>query len=227
VFSYYFTNRDGHVYFEISSLLITFVILGKMLEAITKGKASDAIKKLMMLQPKTAIVLREGKEIEVGIDEVNIGDVVIIKPGQRIPVDGIVISGESSVDESMLTGESMPVDKKKGNKVIGGTINKQGTLKVKAERIGKDSFLNQIIKLVEEAQSSKAPMQRLADRISAVFVPTVLLIALTSFVCLVFFCRERLGFCYNDFCVSVDNSMSLRFRFGYTNCYNGWFWKSG
>jgi Cu+-exporting ATPase len=189
-----FTNRDGHVYFETSSLLITFVILGKMLEAITKGKASDAIKKLMMLQPKTAIVLREGKEIEVGIDEVNIGDVVIIKPGQRIPVDGIVISGESSVDESMLTGESMPVDKKKGNKVIGGTINKQGTLKVKAERIGKDSFLNQIIKLVEEAQSSKAPMQRLADRISAVFVPTVLLIALTSFAVWYFFAGKGLDF---------------------------------
>jgi len=189
-----FTNSNGHVYFETSSLLITFVVLGKMLEAITKGKASDAIKKLMMLQPKTAIVLREGKEIEVGIDEVNIGDVVIIKPGQRIPVDGIVISGESSVDESMLTGESMPVDKKKGNKVIGGTINKQGTLKVKAERIGKDSFLNQIIKLVEEAQSSKAPMQRLADRISAVFVPTVLLIALTSFVVWYFFAGKGLDF---------------------------------
>jgi Cu+-exporting ATPase len=190
----FFTKSSGNVYFETSSLLITFVILGKMLEAITKGKASEAIKKLMMLQPKTAIVLRNGKEIEVGIDEVYVDDIVIIKPGQKIPVDGVVISGESSVDESMLTGESMPVDKKKGDKVIGGTINKQGTLKVKAEKVGKDSFLNQIIKLVEDAQNSKAPIQILADKTSAVFVPTVLLIALASFFVWYFLLGSRLDF---------------------------------
>ena len=189
-----FTNSNSHVYFETSSLLITFVILGKMLEAITKGKASEAIKKLMALQPKTAFILRNGKEIEVSIDDVAIGDIVIVKPGQRIPVDGIVISGESSVDESMLTGESMPVDKKKGDKVIGGTINKQGTLKIKAEKVGKETFLSQIIKLVEDAQNSKAPIQRLADRISAIFVPAVLLIALTSFVVWYFFLGRSLDF---------------------------------
>ncbi len=176
-----FSGRNEHVYFETSAILITFVILGKMLEAITKGKASDAIKKLMMLQPKKAIVLKDKKEVEVNVDEVEIGDIVIVKPGQKIPVDGVVIDGFSAVDESMLTGESIPVDKKKGDKVIGGTINSYGVLKIKAEKVSKDSFLNQIIKLVEDAQNSKAPMQKLADKISAIFVPTVLLIALFAF----------------------------------------------
>jgi len=172
----------NHVYFETSATIITFIILGKYLEAITKGRASEAIKKLMGLQPKTAVVIRSGKEIQIPIKDVVVGDIVIVKPGQKIPVDGIVIEGISSVDESMITGESMPVEKKKGDTVIGATINKHGSLKFKATKIGKDTVLNQIIKLVEEAQGSKAPIQRLADKVSGIFVPSVIIIAISAFI---------------------------------------------
>jgi Cu+-exporting ATPase len=171
-----------HVYFETSSLIITFIVLGKWLEAKTKGKASEAIKKLIGLQPKTAIVVRNGKEIEIPIKDVVVGDIVVVKPGQKIPVDGIVIEGFSSVDESMITGESIPVEKKKGDTVIGGTINKHGSFKFKATKVGKDTVLNQIIKLVEEAQGSKAPIQRLADKVSGIFVPVVIAIAVLAFI---------------------------------------------
>jgi len=178
-----FPNTLGNnVYFETAAIIITFIILGKWLEAITKGKASEAIKKLIGLQPKTAIVIRNGKEIEIPIEEVVVGDIVVVKPGQKIPVDGIVIEGISSVDESMITGESIPVEKKKNDIVIGATINKHGSLKFKATKVGKDTVLNQIIKLVEEAQASKAPIQRLADKVSSIFVPAVIIIALISFL---------------------------------------------
>lgn len=168
-------------YFETSAVLITLVILGKYLEAVAKGRTSDAIRKLMGLSPKTALVLRSGKEIEIPIGEVKAGDVVIVKPGQKIPVDGVVVQGDSSVDESMVTGESMPVEKKKGSKVIGGTINKHGAFRFKATKVGKDTVLAQIVKLVEEAQGSKASIQRFADEISAVFVPVVIGIAIITF----------------------------------------------
>ncbi len=170
----------NYLYFDTSAIIITFIILGKWFEAITKGKASEAIKKLISLQPKTAIVIRNGKEIQISIEDVVINDIVIVKPGQKIPVDGIVIEGFSSVDESMITGESIPVEKKKGDKVIGATINKYGSFKFKATKIGKDTVLNQIVKLVEEAQTNKAPIQRLADKVSGYFVPLVILIAIIS-----------------------------------------------
>lgn len=182
------------VYFETSAILITFLILGKYLEIKTKGKASEAIKKLMGLQPKTAVVVRGGKEIEIPIDNVKMGDIVIIRPGQRIPVDGIVVEGNSSVDESMITGESIPVEKAKGDTVIGATINKYGSLKFKATKVGRDTVLAQIIKLVEDAQGSKAPIQRLADRVSAYFVPVVILIALASFGVWFFLLGQTLTF---------------------------------
>jgi len=170
-----------YVYFDTSAVIITFTILGKWLEAKAKGRASEAIKKLIALQPKTAIVIRNGKEIEIPIKEVVVGDIVVVRPGQKIPVDGIVVEGFSSVDESMITGESIPVEKKKGDVVIGGTINKNGLLKLKATKVGKDTVLSQIIKLVEEAQGSKLPIQRLVDKVSNYFVPIVILIAFTSF----------------------------------------------
>ncbi|MEM4318546.1 MAG: copper-translocating P-type ATPase [Candidatus Pacearchaeota archaeon] len=178
-FTPYFGN---YTYFEVSAIIITFIILGKWLEAVTKGKASEAIKKLIGLQPKNAIVIREGKEIQVPINNVVVGDIVVVKPGQKIPVDGVVIDGHSSVDESMITGESIPVEKKKGDIVIGGTINKHGSFKFKATKVGKDTVLNQIIRLVEEAQGSKAPIQKLADKVSGYFVPTVIIIAVLAFI---------------------------------------------
>lgn len=169
-------------YFETSAVIITLILLGKLLEAIAKGKTSEAIKKLMGLQAKTARVLRDGVEKDIPIEEVEVGDVIIVRPGEKVPVDGKVVDGRSSIDESMLTGESIPVDKKAGDEAIGATINKHGVLKIEATKVGKDTALAQIIKLVEEAQGSKAPVQRLADKISGVFVPTVVGIAVITFV---------------------------------------------
>ncbi len=168
-------------YFETSAVLISFILFGRLLEAVTKGKTSESIKKLMGLQPKTATVVRNGRETEIPIDDVKAGDVLVVKPGQKIPVDGIVLDGSSSVDESMITGESIPSEKKKGDAVTGGTINKQGSFRFRATKVGKDTTLHQIISLVEDAQGSKAPIQRLADQVSAYFVPAVILIALLSF----------------------------------------------
>ena len=170
-----------NLYFEVAGLLIVFILLGKWLEAIAKGKTSEAIKSLMGLQAKTALVVRDGKEIEVPIEEVRVGDEVLVKPGQKIPVDGVIINGYSAVDESMLTGESMPVDKTVGDEVVGASINRTGSFSFKATRVGKDTALAQIINLVEEAQGSKAPIQALADVISAYFVPAVVVIALLAF----------------------------------------------
>ncbi len=170
------------LYFEVAGILIGFILLGRYLEARAKGRTSEAIKKLMGLKPKTATVIRKGNEIEILIDEVQPGDVVIVKPGEKVPVDGKVISGHSTVDESMITGESIPVEKAKGDNVIGATINRTGSFTFKATRVGKETMLAQIIKLVEQAQSSKAPIQALADTISAYFVPAVLVIAVASFI---------------------------------------------
>jgi Cu+-exporting ATPase len=172
----------GNLYYEVAGFLLTFILLGKYFEAVAKGRTSEAIKKLMGLQAKTAVVVRDGQEIEVKIDEVYVGDVVVVKPGGKVPVDGTVIEGHSSVDESMVSGESIPVEKQAGDKVIGATINKTGAFKFKAEKIGKDTFLAQVIRLVEEAQGSKAPVEELADKISAVFVPAVVVIGLASFI---------------------------------------------
>jgi P-type Cu+ transporter len=170
-----------HVYFETAAVIITLIKLGKMLEARTKGKTGQAIRKLIGLQPKTAFVIEEGVEKELPLTRVQKDALVVVRPGERIPVDGVVLEGISSVDESMLSGEPLPVDKKPGEPVAAGTINGQGLLKFRATRVGRDTALAQIIRLVQEAQGSKAPIQALADRISAVFVPTVIVIALIAF----------------------------------------------
>ena len=169
-------------YFESSAVIITLILLGKTFEAVAKGKTSEAIKKLMGLQPKTARVIRDNVEIDIPIEKLEIGDVVVVRPGEKVPVDGIIVEGDSSLDESMITGESIPVDKTIGDIVIGATINKFGSFKFKTTKIGKDTVLSQIIKLVEDAQGSKAPVQRLADQISGVFVPIVVVIALGTFL---------------------------------------------
>jgi len=168
-------------YFEASAVIITLILLGKTFEAIAKGKTSEAIKKLIGLQPKTARVIKNGVEKDIPIEEVQIGDVIVVRPGEKIPVDGVIIEGNSSIDESMITGESIPVDKSVGDEVIGATINKFGSFKFKATKVGKDTVLSQIVKMVEDAQSSKAPVQRLADKIAGIFVPTVVVIALITF----------------------------------------------
>lgn len=170
------------LYYETSSILITLIILGKLFEAKAKGRSSEAIKKLMGLQAKTATVERNGQELVIPLEEVVVGDILYIKPGEKIPVDGKIIEGNSAIDESMLTGESVPVDKTIGEDVIGATLNKNGFLKVEAKKVGKDTALAQIIKVVEEAQGSKAPIQRLADKISGVFVPIVVGLAVLTFI---------------------------------------------
>jgi len=172
----------GHVYLEIGAVIITLVRLGKFLESRAKGLTSEAIKKLLSLKPKTANQLVDGKEVEVQVDEISVGNILVVRPGEKIPVDGIVTEGVTFVDESMLTGESLPVEKKTGDGVIGSTLNKMGMIKMEATRVGKETALAQIVKLVEEAQGSKAPIQKLADQISAIFVPIVILIAAATFV---------------------------------------------
>lgn len=168
------------LYFETAAVIITLILLGKYLEAVSKGKTSEAIKKLMGMQPKTALVIHDGKEITIPIEEVEVGDVVIVKPGEKIPVDGVIIEGYSAVDESMLTGESIPVEKRIGDQVFGGSINKNGSLQFKTTKVGKDTVLAQIIKLVEDAQGSKAPIAKMADIIAGYFVPTVIGIAIVA-----------------------------------------------
>ena len=181
------TKYAMDLYFESAAVIITLITLGKYLESVSKGKTSEAIKKLMGLAPKTAIVIRNGKETEITIEEVEVGDVIIVKPGEKMPVDGEVVEGTTSVDESMLTGESIPVEKNAGDKIIGASINKNGTIKYKATKIGKDTALAQIIKLVEDAQGSKAPIAKLADVISGYFVPIVIALATISGLAWYFF----------------------------------------
>ena len=171
-----------HLYYESAGIIITLILLGKYLETKSKGKTSEAIRSLIGLQAKTAIILLDSREVEVSIDEVEKGDIVFVKPGSKIPVDGVIIEGHTLVDESMLTGESMPIEKKVGDRVTGASINKNGSIKVKVEKVGSETALAQIIKLVEQAQGSKAPIAKLADTISGYFVPIVLSIAIVSFL---------------------------------------------
>lgn len=176
------SHHGPHLYFETSAVLITLILLGKLFEAKAKGRSSEAIKKLMGLQAKSAIVVRDGVEKEIPLEEVVIGDILLVKPGEKIPVDGAVLEGTTAVDESMLTGESLPVDKKQGDLLYGSTINKNGFVKMSATKVGRDTALAQIIKVVEDAQGSKAPIQRLADQISGIFVPIVVSIAIVTFL---------------------------------------------
>lgn len=186
------------LYFESAGVIIALIILGKYLETRSKGKASEAIKKLIGLQPKTAVVIQEDEEVVMPIEEVEVGDIILVKPGEKIPVDGVVIEGHSSVDESMLTGESIPVEKKREDKVFGASINKNGIIKFKATKVGKDTALAQIIKLVEEAQGSKAPIAKLADIISGYFVPVVMVIAILSGI-IWYFTGQSLAFALTIF----------------------------
>ncbi len=171
----------GPLYFEASAVVITLVLLGKYLEALARGKTSSAIKKLIHLQPRTATVIRDGSESTVPVSEVRIGDAIIVRPGERVPADGEIITGNSAIDESMITGESMPVEKSVGSQVIGGTVNSFGAFTMRAGRVGRDTVLAQIVQLVENAQLGKLPIQRLADRIAAVFVPVILVVAVIVF----------------------------------------------
>ena len=174
------TGYAMDLYYESVAVILTLITLGKYMESVSKGKSSEAIKKLMGLQPKTALVIRDGKEFVIAIDEVEVGDIIIVKPGEKVPVDGEVVEGLTSVDEAMLTGESIPVEKHIGDSVIGASINKNGSIKYKATKVGKDTALSQIIKLVEDAQGSKAPIARLADTISGYFVPIVMVLSVLS-----------------------------------------------
>ena len=202
-FNYYITNNSligllgakiPELYFETAAFLITFVILGKWLEAKAKGRTSEAIKKLMGLQAKTARVIRNGQTLDIPLEQVVKGDVVVVRPGEKVPVDGEIIKGSSAVDESMITGESLPVEKHVGDIVIGSTMNKTGSFEFTATRVGSETTLSQIIKLVEDAQGSKAPIEAIADKISAFFVPTVILIAIATFVIWYFVLGVTLSF---------------------------------
>jgi Cu+-exporting ATPase len=169
-------------YAPLAAMIMAFHLIGRYVEAKAKGRASQAIKKLIMLEAKSARILVKGEEKELPIEEVKVGDVMIVRPGEKIPTDGVVIEGESAVDESMATGESMPVHKKKGSEVIGATVNQEGLLKIKATKVGKDTFLSQVIKMVEECQGTKVPIQEFADKVTSYFVPAVLLIAISTFI---------------------------------------------
>ncbi len=193
VYNIIFNSGSGQ-YFETSAILITLVVLGKWLEAIAKGKTSEAIKKLIKLSPKVAFVKRNGQFIKIKIDEIKVGDIILVKPGEKIPVDGKVMDGYSTVDESMITGESIPVEKKKSDNVISATINKQGSLIFKATKIGANTTLAQIIKLIEEAQGKKAPIQRFADNVASYFVPIVIGIAILTFIVWFFIFNKDLSF---------------------------------
>lgn len=183
-----------NLYFEVAALLITFVTLGKYLEARAKGKTSQAMEKLMEMAPKTARIIRRGEVVEISIEEVKVGDMVTVRPGERIPVDGVIVEGYSAVDESILSGESLPVEKQKGAKVYGGSINKTGSFEFRVSRVGPDTVLAQIVRLIEEAQGSKAPIQGFADRISAIFVPAVIIIAFLTFIAWYFVLGATLTF---------------------------------
>lgn len=178
---------EPHVFFDTAAMIITLILLGRFFEARAKGRTSSAIKKLMQLEAKTARVIVGGKEVETDIDEVRVGDIILVRPGEKIPVDGIITQGSSAIDESMVTGESIPVDKKKTDEVIGATLNTSGSFKFKATKVGKDTVLSQIIRLVEEAQGSKAPIQRLVDTVASYFVPTVIGIAIITFIVWIIF----------------------------------------
>ncbi|MGE5561230.1 MAG: heavy metal translocating P-type ATPase, partial [Chloroflexota bacterium] len=183
VYLTFFAGMAMHeVYYDASATIITLILLGKTLEAVAKGRTSEAIRKLAGLQAKTARVVRDGKELDIPVADVELDDIVVVRPGEKVPVDGIITEGASAVDESMITGESIPVDKAVGDQVIGATINKHGLFRFRATKIGRDTALAQIIRMVEEAQGSKAPIQKLADLVSAYFVPVVVAIAAVTFI---------------------------------------------
>ena len=188
-FPFLFTNAgiEPHIYFDTAAMIITLILLGRYFEARAKRRASSAIKKLMQLGAKTARVVKDGQEIEVEIESVKVNDIIVVRPGEKIPVDGIIVSGGSAIDESMVTGESIPVEKKEEDQVIGGTINASGSFKFKATKVGIDTLLNQIIQMVEQAQASKAPIQRMADTVASYFVPTVMGIAVITFAAWLYF----------------------------------------
>ena len=192
-----------HTYYDTSAMIISLILFGKYLEAKAKGRTSEAIRKLIDLQARTARVVRDGEEAEVPVEDVIVDDVFVVRPGEKIATDGIVEQGESAVDESMLTGESIPVDKSPGATVIGGSINKNGSLRVRANKVGKDTALSQIIRLVEDAQASKAPIQRYADSVSAWFVPAVIVIAVAAFAVWYFFLFDSLGVLGDRFIFSL------------------------
>jgi Cu+-exporting ATPase len=173
---------EAHLYFDTSAMIIALILLGRFLEARARGQTSEALKRLIGLQPKTALVVREGEQREISVEDVRVGDLILVRPGERIPVDGVVSEGYSSVDESMITGESIPVEKKAGDEVIGATINKTGSFQFEASKVGRDTTLARIVRMVEEAQGSKAPIQRFADVIASYFVPTVIGIAIVTFI---------------------------------------------
>ncbi|MFD3448360.1 heavy metal translocating P-type ATPase [Microbacteriaceae bacterium 4G12] len=192
-----------NLYFETSAILITLILLGKYFEAAAKGRTTEAISKLLDLQAKDALVIRDGQELKIPLEQVIVGDIILVKPGEKIPVDGIVISGASSVDEAMITGESLPVDKKEGDLVIGATLNTNGSLTIRTEKVGNDTALANIIKIVEEAQGSKAPIQRMADTISGIFVPVVVGIAVLAFFIWYFFITQ------GDFAKSLEVTIAI------------------
>jgi len=188
------------LYYDSAAVIITLILLGRYLEAVAKGETSAAIRRLMGLRARTARVVRAGVEMDVPVDDVRVGDVVIVRPGEKVPVDGVIIAGQSALDESMLTGESLPVDKKEGDPVVGATLNKTGTFQFRATRVGKETVLAQIIRLVQEAQGSKAPIQRLADRVTSLFVPAVIAIAVLTFFAWLFFGPQpRFTFAFLNF----------------------------
>ena len=193
--------KDNEVYFEAAVFIIFFILIGRLLELRARGQTREAVKSLLQLQAKDALVIRKGVEIKIPIEQVVLGDIIIVKPGEKIPVDGLIIGGTSTVDESMITGESMPVEKSINQNAIGSTINKSGLLKVKATKIGKDTLLSQIVKMVEEAQSSETKIQKLADKISGIFVPIILILALLAFIFWFFFA--------NSLGIQVENPLRI------------------
>lgn len=197
------THHGPAMYYETSAVLITLVLMGKLFESLAKGRTSEAIKSLMGLQAKTALVVRNGQELTLTVEEVIAGDIVLVRPGNKVPVDGEVLEGISSIDESMITGESLPVEKNVGDSVIGATINKNGMLRIKATKVGKETALAQIIKVVEEAQGSKAPIQRVADVISGIFVPIVVAIAVIAFLVWYFFVTP------GDFAEALEKAIAI------------------
>lgn len=210
----------AEVYYDTAAVIIALILLGRLLEARAKGQTSEAIRKLMGLRAKTARVVRDGQEVDIPVEEVRVGDVVVVRPGEKVPVDGRIIEGYSTLDESMVTGESMPVDKGVGDEVIGATINKTGAFKFEATKVGRDTVLSQIIKLVEEAQGSKAPIQRLADQIAGIFVPVVVGIAVLTFV-VHLGASAGLYLRVGQLCSRVDYRLPLRFGAGYAHSYHG------
>ncbi len=202
VYSVYAIFTNGHSYFETAAIIVTLILLGKYLENKSKGQASEAIKKLLELGVKKARVLKDGKEIETNIEDVKLNDIVLVKPGEKIPLDGIILKGQTTVDESMLTGESIPVEKKPGDLVYGATLNGNSSIQVKVTKIGKDTVLSQIIQLVEQAQSSKAPIQKLVDKVSGIFVPAVIVIAVLTFLIWYFILQA-------DFEIAIINAVAV------------------